>query len=159
MALGVKEAVTSCPWNTSLVFLYNKNTISNGESNITSVLYWSLSVNVSVNCVWNIWMLPLSWLKTKQWPCFCDLQPISSSEYHYKAGEKKDLRSTEKSTTVLSPYSLQICTDLRSQGWLALRCQDSKMPSLSWQLANFRSSIRKMKITLLKESSLSSSNN
>lgn len=120
-----------------------KNTF-NGESNTTDASHWFLGIKVykglhkGMNCAWNT---GVSWLRMEAMALFLW---SSAHPLLWVTLKRKRNRFTtyRKSVTALSPYSSQIHTDLHLQGWLILRCQGSRIPSLSQQVTNFRSSRR-----------------
>lgn len=142
---GAKEAGTMSPWSISFVFLCNENkqmkNTFNGESNTTDASHWFLGIKVSMNCAWNT---GVSWLRMEAMALFLW---SSAHPLLWVTLKRKRNRFTtyRKSVTALSPYSSQIHTDLHLQGWLILRYQGSRIPSLSQQVTNFRSSRREQK--------------
>lgn len=143
---GAKEAGTMSPWSISFVFLCNENkqmkNTFNGESNTTDASHWFLGIKVSMNCAWNTGV---------SWPRREAMALLLWSSAHpllwvtLKRKWNRRFTTYRKSVTALSPYSSQIHTDLHLQGWLILRYQGSRIPSLSQQVTNFRSSRREQK--------------
>lgn len=121
---------------------------------ISDVSYWLPSVKGSLNCTWNTWMPPLSWLgREVMAPHLWSAARVLLWVRLKTKGIGGYRIYRKEHASFIAFFLASICIDLHTQGHLNLRCQGSRTLAYSKQVTNSRNSTRQKKISLLFPSS------